>query len=264
MSNVRTLLRPAQRLSRIPSTSPVFPMTPFRPATSVNPLIYQQHRKVASSNQFNVYHTDYNDYDQLPYSFREKLMDLSPTAWLRVLTVATIGGFAGFYGASHFASLLQQLGLYEYVPEDDDDDDDETVAAAQYNAALPEDAYTREKITERGFNITKKYTDFKTHVSFDWGGTDASYITLSKAKLAEQLQELEEEIKLKNPQGLPAKQAELTRSFIRQNLAILDERLQLAREKEYRERKEAVIKIHLNDRHRIHSDFRSNDMLSAN
>ena len=212
-------------------------------------------------------------------------MDRSPTAWFRVIAVATVGGFTGFYAAIHIAGLLQQLGLYEYVPEDDDDDDDEVIAAARYNAALPEDAYTREKITERGLNITKKYTDFKTHISFDWGGSDgecenntsdchpiilksttspASYITLSRAKLAEHLQELEEEIKLKNPQGLAAKQAELTRLFIRQNLAILDERLQLVREKEYRERKEEVIKIQLNDRHRIHTDFRYNDMISPN
>ncbi|KAJ3042727.1 hypothetical protein HDV00_006784 [Rhizophlyctis rosea] len=92
---------------------------------------------------------------------------------------------------------------------------------AIYNAVdaeLPEEAYSRERITERGLDIAKKYTDYKIRVSFDWGETDESYITLSRAKLVDQLQELEEEISLKIPRGLAAKQAELTRDFFKDSI----------------------------------------------
>ncbi|KAJ3031482.1 hypothetical protein HDV00_008268 [Rhizophlyctis rosea] len=159
----------------------------------------------------------YDDFDEIPDSFASQLVDLSPKAWFKVIGVVGLGIYIGTLIAIHGSKLLSDYNIFTYVPDDDDDDDDDAEEVAQHIA--------NEHDNMGSMDITNVFGSFRMQVNFDWGNADKDYLNMTKAKLTEQLTELEEAMQLKKPEGIPLQEAELAVQYLKQSIELVDERL---------------------------------------
>ncbi|KAJ3053068.1 hypothetical protein HK097_005143 [Rhizophlyctis rosea] len=142
---------------------------------------------------------------------------MSPKAWAKVISVVGLGIYVGSLIAIHGSKALSDYGIFTYVPDDDDDQEDHEEEELAVHEELDKDVGS--------MDLTKVFGDYKMQIRFDWGNPDKDYLTMSRSKLAEQLSELNEAIKLKQPEGLPRQEADLAVQYLRESIALVDRRL---------------------------------------
>ncbi|KAJ3279003.1 hypothetical protein HK104_001856 [Borealophlyctis nickersoniae] len=171
-----------------------------------------------------------------PLTIASQLVDLSISAWAKLVVVAIVGVTVGTQVAIHGSSLLAQHGIFTYVPDDDDDDDDDD----DKGKAKKED--DGERGSQGLMDLTDVFGELKILIGYNWHTDDVSYITLSKSKLEETLRELEEAIKVGDPQGVARKEADLAVRFLKDSLRLCDERVAEIQRREAQKLQDSVVK----------------------
>ncbi|KAJ3001818.1 hypothetical protein HKX48_002662, partial [Thoreauomyces humboldtii] len=166
-----------------------------------------------------------------PHTFRDDLIDLSWRAWTRVALGAAIGVGAGAFLAIHGSTLLADLGIFVYEPDDDDDDDagkheekDKENGEGATGVTAAETAAA--KATTHAAELTALFGDYRLNVAYNWSAPDATYITLSREKLTMAMAELDAITKALSGKMDQAdlREASLARKFLQDSLDSLESR----------------------------------------